>query len=99
MLCSAAASIHHSDRFLQDLYGPRTAADTAAAAAAGSTSSASAAAAAGGVVISSGEVEQLGSWNSRITAARRTKTVRQKWQELLLSVSGEYVNFFILTCH
>jgi hypothetical protein len=45
------------------------------------------------VVISSGEVEQLGPWNSRITAARRTKTVRQKWQELLLSVSGEHVIF------
>jgi hypothetical protein len=42
------------------------------------------------MVISNGEVEQLASWNSRITAARRTKTVRQKWQELLLSVSGEY---------
>jgi hypothetical protein len=41
------------------------------------------------VVVSSSEVELLASWNSRITAARRTKTVRQKWQELLLSVSGE----------
>jgi hypothetical protein len=46
------------------------------------------------VVVSSGEVELLTAWNSRITAARRTKTVRQKWQDLLLSVSGECV----LTC-
>jgi hypothetical protein len=77
-------------RFLQELYGPRTAADAAAAAAAGPGGSA-AAAAAGAVVISSADVEQLASWNSRVTAARRTKTVRQKWQELLLSVSGEFV--------
>jgi hypothetical protein len=39
---------------------------------------------------SSGQAAQtLDSWKAGITTTRRTKTVRQKWQELLLSVSGK----------
>lgn len=63
-----------SCRFLKELYGHRTAADAPPAAGGSSSSS---------------TVELLEAWNSRITSARRTKTVRQKWQELLLSVNGE----------
>lgn len=37
----------------------------------------------------SGAVESLEAWNARISGARRTKSVKQKWQELLLSVNGE----------
>jgi hypothetical protein len=39
---------------------------------------------------SSGQAAQtLDSWKAGITTTRRTKTVQQKWQELLLSVAGE----------
>lgn len=38
----------------------------------------------------------LDSWKAGITTSRRTKTVRQKWQELLLSVAGELVRLLAL---
>jgi hypothetical protein len=43
----------------------------------------------GGAPGHSPAVEVLEAWNSRVSSSRKTKTVRQKWQELLLTVGGE----------
>lgn len=73
-------------RILVDLYGPCTSSSNTN----GSSGSS------GSGVLSQQQQHQasaqsLEAWKAGIASTRRTKTVRQKWQELLLSVQGECV--------
>jgi hypothetical protein len=63
-------------KLLAELYAPRTSSSS------GSSGGGSGSNDAGGVA------QPLDGWKAGITTARRTKTVGQKWQELLMSVQG-----------
>eukprot|EP00775_Hariotina_reticulata_P012004 gene12004-12148_t len=82
-------------RFLNEMYASQTgpggssnlqsaASGTKGGSALGSDSSGGGAGGGGGGLV----LEVLEAWNSRVSSSRKTKTVRQKWQELLLTVSG-----------